>query len=140
MGRSTPQDTLSITRKNNLVRLIESRYGGSQAEFARAIDRAPAQISQWITERRNIGEAAARHIERQLDLAPFVLDSDITGHRQVPAEQEGQGPQARLSRILSELGRLESELGKTDYRAQSLVLESRLTLTRLIEQLETDQK
>lgn len=47
-----------------LQALIDQKYGGSQAAFARAIDRQPAQVNQYIKGRRQLGIEAKLHIEQ----------------------------------------------------------------------------
>ena len=137
---SEDQDPLFGLREKNVSRLIGTRFDGRQAEFARAIGRAPAQVNQWLRQRRNIGEAAARHIERELGLNPFDLDRDMAGLRYEPKDQHTHSPQARLKTALKELGGTEQELDREDYRAQSLLLEAKLTITRLMEHLAPEEK
>ena len=63
-----------MSRLDNLKNLIESRFNGSQAEFARAIGKAPAQVNQWVNGYRNIGNGAAAQIEDSLSLPRGWLD------------------------------------------------------------------
>lgn len=63
-----------MNRIEQLTELINGRYNGSQAEFARAIDKSPAQVYQWLRGRRSIGDGAARHIEMTLALGEGWLD------------------------------------------------------------------
>jgi SOS-response transcriptional repressor LexA len=51
-----------------LFDLIESRFKGNQAAFARAIGRQPAQINQYLKGRRQLGIEAKMHIEQSLGL------------------------------------------------------------------------
>lgn len=53
---------------DNLKSLIDGRFGGSQAAFARAIERSPAQVNQWLTGHRKLDVKGCRHIERMLGL------------------------------------------------------------------------
>jgi transcriptional regulator with XRE-family HTH domain len=63
-----------MDRKKLLQQLIEERFGGTQAKFARAIGRSEAQVNQWLTGYRNIGEAGARLIEKKLKLPQWWMD------------------------------------------------------------------
>lgn len=63
-----------MDRKVFLQRLLDSRFNGSQAEFARAIKRSPAQVNQWLNGYRTLGNAGARHIELTLALSAGWLD------------------------------------------------------------------
>jgi len=59
----------------NVKGLIASeRFGGNQAEFARAIGKSSAQVNQWLTGHRNIGDGSAANIEEALDLPRRYLD------------------------------------------------------------------
>jgi transcriptional regulator with XRE-family HTH domain len=49
--------------------------GGKKAELARAIGKAPAQLSQWFSGYRTIEEDSAREIERKLRKPHGWLDS-----------------------------------------------------------------
>lgn len=53
---------------NRLVELIDTRFEGNQAAFARAIGRQPAQINQYIKGRRQLGIEAKMHIEQTLGI------------------------------------------------------------------------
>lgn len=74
-------------------RLIDARFNGSQAEFAKAIRRSPAQVHQWLTGHRKLGDAGSRHIEIELKLPtgyfgasggrPMVLFFDEDGRDSV---------------------------------------------------------
>jgi len=55
--------------------LIESKFAGNKAAFARAIKKPPALISQWISGHRLIGDASARNIESKLKLGLGWLDA-----------------------------------------------------------------
>ncbi|WP_273702974.1 S24 family peptidase [Candidatus Accumulibacter vicinus] len=61
--------------------LIQSRFGGNQAAFAAAIKRSPAQVNQWLSGHRAIGDAGARIIELALDLPPGYFDMADTTSR-----------------------------------------------------------
>ena len=64
-----------MSRLDKVKELIEKRFNGSQAEFARAIEKAPAQVNQWLNGYRNIGNGAAAQIEDVLSLPRGWLDS-----------------------------------------------------------------
>lgn len=64
-----------MDRKTLLKRLIDERFGGNQADFARSIKRQPAQVNQWLTGYRAIGDAGARNIELAIGLPIGFFDS-----------------------------------------------------------------
>lgn len=49
---------------------------GSQAAFARLIDKSPQQITQWLKNTKPIGEKIVRDIEEKLSLPRGYLDRD----------------------------------------------------------------
>ena len=57
-----------MTRLDRVKNLIDEKFNGNQADFSRAIGKAPAQVNQWLNGYRNIGDAAALNIEKSLDL------------------------------------------------------------------------
>ena len=57
-----------MNRQEKLQQLIDERFKGNAAAFARAIERSPAQEHHWLKGIRSIGDAGARHIELSLDL------------------------------------------------------------------------
>jgi len=63
-----------MDRKTKLRDLIRTRFGGNQADFAKAIKRAPAQVNQWLSGHRAIGDAGARIIETALSLPSGSFD------------------------------------------------------------------
>lgn len=67
-----------MTRLERVKALIEEKFNGSQADFSRAIGKAPAQINQWLNGYRNIGDAAALNIEKSLGLPQGYLDGTAT--------------------------------------------------------------
>ncbi len=67
-----------MSRQLLLRELIASRFGGSQKDFAAAVGRSPAQINQWLTGHRKIGDAGARNIEIKLGLAAGYFDRKIS--------------------------------------------------------------
>lgn len=66
-----------------LIELIQTRFGGKQADFARAIGKSPAQVHQWLSGIRNFGDASARHVELTLGLGLGYFDG-----RPMPAPVE----------------------------------------------------
>ncbi len=67
-----------MARKLLLKALIADRFAGSQAEFARAIKRSPAQVNQWLTGNRALGDAGARTIELALELPAGYFDQRLS--------------------------------------------------------------
>lgn len=61
-------------RRASIKRLIRDRFGGSQAQFGRAIERDDAYVWQLVHGKRGVGERIARHIERKLGLPRGELD------------------------------------------------------------------
>ena len=66
-----------MNRQQKLKQLIDDQFEGSQADFCRKAELQPAQVSQWLTGYRNLGEKAARKIELKLGLKLFWLDSKL---------------------------------------------------------------
>lgn len=58
-----------------LKHLINTKFAGNKAAFARAIKKPPALISQWISGHRLIGDASARNIESKLKLGLGWFDA-----------------------------------------------------------------
>lgn len=69
---------MDMNRQERLQKIIDDRFGGSQAEFARAISRSAAQIHQWVKGHRLLGDAGARHIEMTLNLPQGWMDIGST--------------------------------------------------------------
>ena len=65
-------------RRDNLRKLVKSRFGGKITGLADAVDKAHSYISRCLTDldknRKRIGEELAREIEGKLNLAPLTLD------------------------------------------------------------------
>lgn len=61
-------------RLNFILRKIEEL--GSQAAFARLINKSPQQITQWLKGNKPIGEKIVRDIEERLSLPRGYLDRD----------------------------------------------------------------
>jgi len=68
--------TRPMNRREALKRLIDERFEGKQADFARAINRSPSLVWQCLSGHRNIGEKLAREIESKLRLKKGWLDTD----------------------------------------------------------------
>lgn len=64
----------SMDRRALLRALIDERYHANVAEFARAIKKAPAQVHQWLSGNRALGNAGARDIEMRLNLGLGYFD------------------------------------------------------------------
>lgn len=73
-----------MTRLDRIKNLINERFNGNQAEFARAIKKSPAQINQWLNGYRNIGDGVASHIENALELPRGWID----GKEEQPSKTE----------------------------------------------------
>lgn len=67
--------TTKDVRRAAVQRIIEDRFHGVVADFARKISRSPAQVWQFMND-RGIGEKLARDIEAHLELQPGALDSE----------------------------------------------------------------
>jgi Peptidase S24-like len=67
-----------MNRKVKLQQLVNERFDGNQAKFAKAIARAPAQVNHWLTGHRKLGDAGARHIEMTLELRQGYFDGKPT--------------------------------------------------------------
>jgi hypothetical protein len=61
-------------RRRRLRELIDTRYDGVAAEFARAVGRGDAQIGNILNRHKNLGERLARYFERQVKLPKGWLD------------------------------------------------------------------
>ncbi len=66
-----------VRRKNLMILLREaSAQGYSDSDMAKKWEVADAQVSQWKTCRRGIGEQSARKIERNSSLQAYSLDRE----------------------------------------------------------------
>ncbi len=63
-----------MDRAERMRKLIDDRFGGVQADFARAIGRSSAVVWQYLSGHRSIGEKFARHVESKLNLPRGYLD------------------------------------------------------------------
>jgi len=68
--------TVRMNREKALRALIDERFNGRQADFARAIGRSPSLVWQWLNGHRSLGEKAARDIERRLRMLEGALDRE----------------------------------------------------------------
>ena len=75
-----------MTRIEQVRKLIDEKFNGNQADFSRAIGKAPAQVNQWLNGYRNIGDGVALNIEKSLGLPQGYLDGVVTN--QLPKENE----------------------------------------------------
>jgi transcriptional regulator with XRE-family HTH domain len=66
-----------MDRKAILQELLDTRFDGSQVDFARAIMRSPAQVNHWLSGYRRLGDGSARYIERVLGLPIGWMDGNI---------------------------------------------------------------
>jgi hypothetical protein len=57
-----------MNSRDILKALIDQDYGGVQARFARAVDRKPSVINQWLSGHRKLDVKASRHLEEKLRL------------------------------------------------------------------------
>lgn len=60
-------------------KIIRERFGGNQAEFARAVKKSPSQIWQYLNGHREMGEKFARSVEQALRLPAGYLDTTPDG-------------------------------------------------------------
>lgn len=63
-----------MQRHNNLKKLIDEKFSGSQIDFSRRVGMQPAQVNQWLNGYRSLGERSARKIEQSLGLKKYFLD------------------------------------------------------------------
>lgn len=64
-------------RRRRLLDLVAAQSGaGKQRQLAKAIGKAPAQVSQWVNRTRTITEDSARQIERALKLPDGWMEHD----------------------------------------------------------------
>lgn len=64
-----------MDRRSKLQKLLTDRFDGKQAALARAIGRSPAQIHQWLSGHRMIGNGGVRLIEMALGLPMGWMDT-----------------------------------------------------------------
>lgn len=84
-----------VDRRTLLRKLIDERFGGSVAEFARAIGKSSSQVHQWLHGHRRLGDAGARHIEKTLPgLWQGYFDGDPPPSGLKYEQKEGVAPKA----------------------------------------------
>lgn len=78
-----------IIRRTRLQELIDTKYGGSQADMSRATGIKAPHLNRWLSltspDRRPITEPSARNIEAKAGIPPGWLDA--TGNI-IPDEAE----------------------------------------------------
>ncbi len=62
-------------RRATVQRIIKERFEGRVVDFAKSIERSPAQVWQFMNE-RSIGEKLARDIEAKIGLPHGALDGE----------------------------------------------------------------
>lgn len=76
-----------MDRAKRLREIIDTRFGGNQADFARMIGKSPSLVWQYLSGHRQIGEKFAREVERKIILPRGWLDappySDFNAQKQV---------------------------------------------------------
>lgn len=94
-------------RRALLAQLIEKRFDGSQADFARASGISPTYVTRMLKDdtspsRKRIGEGLARQIEDRLNLPALWLDTareranlDVHAAEPPPSAYPGQRPSDR---------------------------------------------
>lgn len=83
---------MNEVRRQNLRRLIDDKFSGRDADFARYCGIEPARISQVLSKTyrdgKNFGEKAARNIEQAAGLPALFLDqSDADFSTQLSANE-----------------------------------------------------
>lgn len=66
--------------------LIDTKFAGNKAAFARAIKKPPALISQWVSGHRLIGDSSARNIELKLNLGLGWFDTGDPNPARLPEQ------------------------------------------------------
>lgn len=112
---------MNIDRKLLIREIIQTRFEGNQAAFARAIKKSPNQVNQWLTGYRSVGDGAARNIENMLKLGNLWMDG------KEPAAQSAAAPPGQPVRdpILDDLDVLEPDDADV-FRNQLAEVEARL--------------
>ena len=78
------KNPLAAIRKARLAHLIVTQFSGSQADFAEAVDKKPAYVSFLLNDRKTMGEALARQMEKRLKLPPFWFDQPLGDDAKAP--------------------------------------------------------
>lgn len=77
------------TRKDNLRRLIDTRFDGVVLRFAEAMAYKPPHVHRWLTDAasaQKMSETSAREIEQQLGLRRGWMDT--AEHDAIEAEEQ----------------------------------------------------
>jgi SOS-response transcriptional repressor LexA len=76
LNRRMEKQDLTDVRRKNILAIVEHDFANNKADFARAIDRAPAQVNNFLSGKlgKVIGAELARHIEGKVGLEPGYLD------------------------------------------------------------------
>jgi phage repressor protein C with HTH and peptisase S24 domain len=67
--------TFQMDRAKRLREIINSRFGGNQADFARHIGKSPSLVWQYLSGHRMIGEKFAREVESKAILPKGWMDA-----------------------------------------------------------------
>ena len=65
-----------MNRIERIREIIQGRYEGNSAAFARAIGKSPSVVWQYLNGYRQVGERFAREVEKKLRLPEGSLDRD----------------------------------------------------------------
>lgn len=80
-----------MDRKPLIRKLIDAKFGGSQAAFARAIKKPPALVNHWLKDVRTPSSDMARHIEKTLNL-PFGWMDGLESSLEIPEDDLDTSP------------------------------------------------
>jgi hypothetical protein len=69
--------SVRLERLQELLKLNRYAGRGGQARLGADINKAPAQISQWLSGARTINEDSARNIEQRLRLPALWMDGSL---------------------------------------------------------------
>lgn len=75
--------TAVMDRVKKLREIIDTRFGGNQADFSRHIGKSPSLIWQYLNGHRSIGEKFAREVERKVILPRGWMDG-LSGKPEKP--------------------------------------------------------
>lgn len=81
-----------MDRVTILKHLIDTHFGGSQAAFANAIGKSPAQVHHWLKGIRNIGDAVARQIELSLNLPEKYMWGECADIEKIDIKKQEERP------------------------------------------------
>lgn len=131
-------------RKSLLRKLIDTRFDGKQAAFARAIRKSPNQVNQWLTGYRSVGDGVARNIETILGLGALWFDGKESAAPPTPAISSMQ-PESLLSEAIKLLAAMPQEdaevwILKLTGHANIARAEKRAAETKARQQREEDRR